>query len=257
MTLIGIGCKNNDDNSGTGNPPPTPQTPSISYSVVSTQPHDTTYFTEGLEFYKGRLVESIGLPGKSKLIQYDLANGKVDKEVKLDSMYFGEGITIFRDTIYQLTYREGVVHVYDAKTFKKIKQLPYNNGEGWGLTHDSTYLIGNNGGNNLYFYEPGTFKLVKTLPVYENDTPAVNLNELEYVNGFIYANQWQYNTILKINPADGKVVAKMDLTDLYNRVKAEDPTADVLNGIGYNPLTKKIYITGKLWPHIYELQFAF
>lgn len=234
-----------------------PKTPAINYAVVATYPHDTSFFTEGLEFYKGSLLESTGLEGKSKLVQYNLSTGQVQKVANLDPKFFGEGITVFRDTIYQLTYREGVVHVYDAKTFRKIKELPYNNGEGWGMTHDSTYLIGTNNGNILYYYEPGSFKLVKKLEVTEGDVPAVNINELEFVNGFIYANQWQLNYILKIDPSTGNVVGKMDLSSLVQQEKATNPGAEVLNGIAYDPESKKFYVTGKNWSKIYQLQFPF
>ncbi|HVF81701.1 MAG TPA: glutaminyl-peptide cyclotransferase, partial [Flavisolibacter sp.] len=249
-----ISCTNNDSTPG-DTPNNIPQTPAISYSVANTLPHDTSYFLEGLEFYKGNLLESTGLEGKSRLIEYDPGTGKVSKQVQLDSVYFGEGLTVFKDTIYQMTYKEGVVHVYSAKDFKKIKQLPYTNGEGWGLTHDSTHLIGTNSGNSLYYYEPGTFKLVKSVGITENGVPAVNLNELEYINGFIYANQWQYNTILKIDPVKGEVVAKMDLTSIVKQENAQNPAAEYLNGIAYNPVTKKFYITGKYWSKIYELRF--
>lgn len=250
-------CNSNDTTTNDSGKTETPKTtPAIAYSVANTYPHDTSYFTEGLEFYKGSLLESTGLEGKSKLIQYTLANGKVEKQVNLDPKYFGEGITVFRDTLYQLTYREGIVHVYNAKDFKKIKELSYNNGEGWGLTHDSTYLIGDNSGNSLYYYQPGTFKLVKSVGITENGEPAIQLNELEYINGFIYANQWQYNYILKIDPAKGEVVAKMDLSPIIQQEKAQNPNAEYLNGIAYNPETKKFYITGKNWSKIYELQFT-
>jgi glutamine cyclotransferase len=232
------------------------KTPAIAYSVANTYPHDTSFYTEGLEFYKGSLLESTGQYEKSKLVQYNLANGKVEKQVNLEPKYFGEGITVLRDTLYQLTYREGVVHVYNAKDFKKIKDLPYSNAEGWGLTHDSTYLIGTNSGNSLHYYEPGTFKLVKSVGITENDEPAIQINELEYINGFIYANQWQYNYILKIDPVKGEVVAKMDLSPIMQQEKAQNPTAEVLNGIAYNPETKKFYVTGKNWSKIYELQFT-
>ncbi|WP_172623035.1 glutaminyl-peptide cyclotransferase [Flavisolibacter ginsenosidimutans] len=252
--LAAVGCNNNKPDTG-NSAPETPKTPAIAYSVANTYPHDTTFFTEGLEFYKGKLLESTGNYGKSKLVQYNLVTGKVEREVALDAKYFGEGITVLRDTLYQLTYREGVVHVYDAKDFKKIKELPYSNGEGWGLTHDSTFIIGNNSGNSLYYYQPGTFKLVKSLGITENGEPAVNLNELEYINGFIYANQWQYNYILKIDPAKGEVVAKMDLSPIVQQEKNQNPNAEVLNGIAYNPETKKFYVTGKNWSKIYELQF--
>ena len=248
-------CNNNSGSDSNSTATETRKTPAIAYSVANTYPHDTSFFTEGLEFYKGKLLESTGNYGKSKLLQYDVSNGKVEREISLDAKYFGEGITVFRDTLYQLTYREGVVHVYNAKDFKKIKELPYNNAEGWGLTHDSAYLIGTNSGNSLYYYEPGTFKLVKSVGVTENSEPAVNINELEYINGFVYANQWQLPYILKIDPSKGEVVAKMDLTPIIQQEKALNPNAEVLNGIAYNPETKKFYVTGKNWSKIYELQF--
>lgn len=257
LLFIGTSCNNTDtNNNGNSATPEPPKPPAIAYSVVATYPHDTTYFTEGLEFYKGKLLESTGLEGKSKLVEYDLATGKVDKQVTLDPKYFGEGLTVLRDTLYQLTYKEGVVNVYDAKTFKKLKELPYNNGEGWGLTNDGTNLIGNNSGNSLYYYQPGTFKLLKSVGISDNGEPAINLNELEYINGFIYANQWQLNYILKIDPAKGEVVAKMDLSSIDQQEKAQNSNAGVLNGIAYNPETKKFYVTGKNWSKIYELQFA-
>jgi glutamine cyclotransferase len=249
--VISTGCTNND------NPPtpPPPPTPSRAYSVVATHPHDTSSFTEGLEFYKGMLIESTGLKEKSKLIQYDLQTGKADKQLELEDRFFGEGVTVFRDTAYQLTYQESTVHVYDAKTFKKIKELPFT-GEGWGLTHDSAALIATNGSNNLYFYEPGTMKLLRQTEVNEGGAPAVNLNEVEFINGYVYANQWQMNYILKIDPVKGEVVAKMDLSSIKKQETEQNPKAEVLNGIAYNPETKKFYITGKNWAKIYELQFT-
>lgn len=245
------------DTSESADTTPAPQTPAINYTVAGTLPHDTTHFTEGLEFYNGSLLESTGLEGKSKLVKYDPQTGNVQKEVKLEDKYFGEGVTVLRDTAYQLTYREGVVHVYDAKTLQKLKELPYTNGEGWGLTNDGTYLIGTNNGNGLFYYEPGTFKLVKRVDVTENDAPAVNINELEYVNGYIYANQWQYPYILKIDPATGNVVGKLDLSGLIQQEKVTNPNAEFLNGIAYNPEANKFYVTGKNWSKIYEVKFDF
>jgi glutaminyl-peptide cyclotransferase len=245
----GPASDNSDDTSNSTN------VPAISYSIAATYPHDTSLFTEGLEFYKGLLVESGGNWGKSKLVSYDLSSGKLAKEVKLDSIYFGEGITVLNDSIYQLTYKEEVVHVYSAKDFKKIKQLSIN-GEGWGLTNDGKNIIASNGSSNLFFYEPGTFRLLKTELITENGNPVVNINELEYINGFIYANQYQYPYIIKIDPNSGQVIAKMDLTDLINKVKSQAPYINELNGIAYNPETKKFYVTGKYWPQIFELQIA-
>lgn len=250
-----IGC-NNSDNTDTSSPSTAPQNtiPVSVPSVITTLPHDTSSFTEGLEFYNSNLIESGGNYGKSKLVQYDPKTGKVLKEVKLEDKYFGEGITVLHDTLYQLTWKEEVVFVYDAKTFKKIKELPFK-GEGWGLTNDGTNLIASNGSSSLYYYEPGTFKLLKVVNVTENGSAVPNINELEYVDGYVYANQWQYNYIVKIDPKTGDVVAKYDLTDINDRVKRIDPNADYLNGIAYDHVAKKFYITGKDWPQLFEVQF--
>ncbi|GAC1421207.1 MAG: hypothetical protein NVS1B13_12110 [Flavisolibacter sp.] len=226
----------------------------LGYRIMASTPHDTSYFTEGLEFYNNSLLESTGNYGKSKLVQTELQSGRPLRQVSLDKKYFGEGITVLRDTLYQLTWKEHTVMVYQAKNFKKIKELPFN-AEGWGMTNDGKSLIASDGSSNLYFYEPSTFKLQHVQAVTENGSPAININELEYINGFIYANQWQLNYILKINPATGEVVGKMDLTDLINKMHLVDPQDAVLNGIAYNPLTQKVYITGKNWPQLFEIQF--
>jgi glutamine cyclotransferase len=244
-------CTNTDTTGSTGDSNST--IPTLSYSVAATYPHDTSFFTEGLEFYKGRLLESTGNKGKSKLVESDLTTGKATKAISLDDKFFGEGITVVNDTIYQLTWQEHVVNVYTVNDFKKIKELQLNT-DGWGLTNDGKNIIASDGSSNLYFYEPSTFRLLRTQGVSENGSPAVNINELEYINGFVYANQWQYNYILKIDPNSGQVVGKFDLSDLVNRVRAAAPYADVLNGIAYNPETKKLYVTGKNWPQIFEIQ---
>jgi glutamine cyclotransferase len=254
LTALGfllIGCNNSENSS-------TPETPASSVplstpSVVSTLPHDTSAFTEGLEFYDSTLLESGGNYGRSKLFQYDPKTGKVLKQVKLEDKYFGEGITVLHDTLYQLTWKEGVAFLYDVKTFKKIKELPFK-GEGWGMTNDGKNLIVSNGSSSLYYYEPGTLKLLKVVNVTENGTAVPNVNELEYIDGYVYANQWQYDYIVKIDPSSGNVVAKYDLGGLHDSVKKIDPNADVLNGIAYNRSTKKFYVTGKNWPQMYEIQ---
>lgn len=260
LLLFGFGCANSDktvDGGKDGGPADAPApTPSLTYSTGAQLPHDTAAFTEGLEFYNGKLIESTGMNGQSRLVLYDPATGKTERELKLEDRFFGEGVTVLRDTAYQLTWRESTVFVYDARTFQKIKELPLN-GEGWGLTHDGSALIATNGSSNLYYYEPGTFRLLKKVEITEGGSPAVNLNEVEYVNGFVYANQWQYPYILKIDPARGEVVAKMDLTPLVQQEKAQNPKADVLNGLAYDPVAKKFYVTGKYWSKIYELTFAF
>ncbi|RYY88197.1 MAG: glutaminyl-peptide cyclotransferase [Chitinophagaceae bacterium] len=233
-----------------------PAIPVIAYNVGGNLPHDTSSFTEGLSFYKGQLWESTGEYGESKLLQTDLNTGKAVRSLELDSALFGEGLVILRDTVYQLTWREHKVLLYDVNTLKKIKELPLQP-EGWGLTTDGKELIASDGSSNLYFYEPGTFRLLRSQGVTENGNPVSNLNELEWVNGFIYANVWGKDDLLKIDPASGQVTARLDLKQLTDRAKNLYPGADVANGIVYNPDTKKFYVTGKNWPELYELQFAF
>ena len=226
----------------------------IGYSILNVYPHDTSSFTQGLSIYKGDLYEGTGEYGKSKLLKIDIKTGKIQKEIALGEKFFGEGITILNDTAYQLTWKEKIVFVYTVKDFKRVKEFPLDT-EGWGMTNDGKNLIVSDGTNNLYFHNPSDFKLIRTLEVTENGTPTFNLNELEFIDGYVFANQWQYPYILKIDPSNGQVVAKSDLTEIWNRVKQKNPNSDVPNGIAYDPATKKIYITGKLWPDLYEIQF--
>lgn len=252
IALTVISCKNKDPEPDK----PDPNAPkSMSYSIVATYPHDTSSYTQGLQIYKGELYEGTGLEGKSKLMKVDIKTGKAINDIKLDTKYFGEGITILNDTLYQLTWQNKVMFVYTVKDFKKIKEYPLST-DGWGLTNDGTNLIVSTGSSDLYYYQPSTFKLVKTQTVMEGSSPSFNINELEYIDGFVYANQYTYPYIFKINPATGQIVAKADLTQMWNRIKAIDPDADVPNGIAYDAATKKIYITGKLWPELYEVQFS-
>lgn len=254
LSFFFIGCNNGDENNNT-DVSNAPSVPSISYSITGSFPHDTSYFTEGLEFHNNTLLESTGLNGQSRLVRTDLQSGKVLQEVQLDRKYFGEGITVLRDTLYQLTYRENLVFVYSANDFKKLGELPLT-GEGWGLTNDGNHLIASNGSSDLFFYDPSTFKLLKTLTVRENGSFVPNINELEYVNGVVYANQWQSNNIFRIDLQTGNVVGKMNLSEIAAKEKAINSRSEVLNGIAYNPSTKKLYITGKNWSRIYEIQVA-
>lgn len=227
----------------------------IGYSVLKTYPHDTSSFTQGLLIYKGELYEGTGLQERSKLMKVDLKSGKAIQQISLDPKYFGEGVTILNDTVYQLTWQNKVVFAYTLKDFKKVKEFAIDR-EGWGLTTNGTELIASDGTSNLYYYEPSSFRLLRTQTVTEGGSLAYNLNELEYIDGYVYANQYQAPYILKIDPATGTIVAKADLTDVWKRVKAIDPAADVPNGIAYDSATKKIYITGKLWPELYEIEFS-
>jgi glutaminyl-peptide cyclotransferase len=242
--------------------------PPLSYSIVNSYPHDTSAYTEGLLFHNGKLYESTGGSPKhnrfkSWMAQVDLKTGKPVKQVFLDSNYFGEGITIFNNKIYQLTYEEKKVFVYDLNTFKKIQEFSWDP-QGWGITHDNKNLILSDGSSNLYIVDPATFKMLSITGVKDNYGPVGDLNELEYINGFIYANKYTTDYIYKIDPAGGKVVAKADLSGVLARNAPEwsaDPkfqpgnTEGVLNGIAYDSATGKTYITGKLWPKIFEIKF--
>lgn len=266
IVLAVTACKNKDKNEN-GNTTQTHDEPkNISYSIVNSFPHDTSSFTQGLLIYNGQLYESTGNEANNanQIMKVDLKTGKTDKVASIErSKYFGEGITILRDTVYQLTWKDKVVFVYTLKDFRKVKEFHINT-EGWGITADGKELIVSDGTSNLYYYDPTTFQLLKTQEITEGGSLSYNLNELEYIDGFVYANQWQYPYILKIDPADGKVVGKIDLSDIYNRIQAKDPEANVPNGIAYDPATKKIYVTGKtlaelirnsIWPITHQGSF--
>ena len=248
-----VACKNKDKNDSVDPQVNAPK--SMSYSIISTYPHDTSSYTQGLLVYKGELYEGTGLEEKSKLMKVDLKTGKPLQSINLEPKYFGEGITIINDTVYQLTYKNQVVFVYTLKGFKKIKEFKLDT-EGWGLTTDGKQLIASDGSSTLYYYDPATFKLLKTQDVTEAGSLSYNLNELEYIDGFVYANQYLAPYIFKIDPSTGKVIAKADVTSMWERVKVIDPNAEVPNGIAYDTATKKIYVTGKLWPELYEIQFS-
>lgn len=228
----------------------------LSYSVAATYPHDTASYTEGLQIFKDALYESTGNYGFSKLRKLDLKTGKVEKEISLDKQYFGEGLTILHDTAYQLTYKENKVFVYTVPDLKKVKEFDISISEGWGMTNDGKNLIVNTGGSDLLYFDPATFKLLKTQTVLEGGVPSHDVNEMEYIDGFIYANQYQLPYILKIDPATGEVVAKADITRLWDQNRNLNPKADVPNGIAYDSTSKKMYITGKWWPELYEIQFS-
>lgn len=254
------------DTDNTGNKPGTPDVvtapvASIGYSVIKTYPHDTAAFTQGLVIYKGQLYEGTGGSDSDKqgkgsyLMRVNLETGKPEKELKLPGQYFGEGITILNDTVYQLTWTSKVVFVYTLPDFKKVKEFPINT-EGWGITHNGKELIVSDGSSNLYFYEPSSFQLLRSQSVTTGGELAGNLNELEYIDGFVYANQWGQPHILKIDPNDGQVKGRIDLSQIVSRLGVINDPDKVLNGIAYDADTKKIYVTGKLWPELYEIQLG-
>lgn len=253
-------CKPKDP-STTVEPPgevQTPPPPVLGHTIVQVYPHDTSFYTQGLTFYKGELYEGTGDPGyrgQSRLMKIDLKTGNVLKKISLSNKYFGEGITVLRDTIYQLTWQQNVVFVYTLKDFQKVKEYKIDT-EGWGITNDGKQLIVSTGSGVLYYYEPSSFKLLSKSSIMEGNNQTYNLNELEYINGFVYANQYEYPYILKIDPAAARVIAKYDVTDMWKRVRTINPEVDVPNGIAYDSITKKIVVTGKYWPEMYEIQLG-
>jgi len=256
-------CTNNNKPDVAGERPEDNSPPAINYSVVRTLPHDTTSFTEGFLFHNGELYESTGtepnMPEsrRSMFGVVDLKTGKIDKKAELDkSKYFGEGITFLKDKVYQLTWQTKVGFIYDAKTFKPLGQFPIPVKEGWGMTTDGAHLIMSDGTSNISYVDPATFRLLKVVGVTDNNGPVSNINELEMIGGFIYANQWQTNYILKIDTASGKVVGRLDLDGLFSAERNKYAPSDTMNGIAYDSTTGKVYITGKLWPDIYEIKFA-
>jgi len=238
-----------------------PEIPSINFSVANQYPHDITSFTEGFLFHDGKLFESTGSPDnlpqtKSLFGMVDLKTGKIDVKAELDkTIYFGEGIVFLNGKIFQLTYKNQTGFIYDGKTYKNIGKFNYTNREGWGLTTDGKSLIMSDGTSYITYLDPTSFAVTKTLDVAENNYVVENINELEYIKGFIYANIWMTNTIVKIDPNTGDVVAKMDLSNLTTESKTKNPTSLEMNGIAYDSITNKVLVTGKLWPTIYEIKF--
>lgn len=225
---------------------------SIPYKLKSRWKHDTQAFTQGLLIHEGKLFESTG-QRQSYVGIVDIKTGKADKKVVLDDRYFGEGITILNNKLYQLTWQNKVGFVYDLETFEKIREFNYTT-EGWGLTNDGQHLIMSDGTEKLVYLDTVNLKPVKTVRVKNGDAFVTKLNELEYMDGFILANQWETNRILKIDPETGSVVGILDLTPLAQEAKLDYPKADVLNGIAYHPGTKLLIVTGKFWPSAYVLQ---
>ncbi len=254
------GCKN-QEHDDTQPPESTPSIPLIPYITKAIYPHDTALFTEGLVFYNGLLYESGGAPSelpftKSVIGISDLAGGNFIPKIEIDRLkYFGEGIVFLNNKLYQLTYKNQKGFVYDAKTFKKIGEFTYTNAEGWGMTTDGKNIIMSDGTSKLTYLDPENLVPVKTLNVSENGIGRDSLNELELINGFIYANIWQTPIIVKVDTATGNIVGRLDLSAIRSEVLNKKPTIDVLNGIAYDSTTGKVLITGKLWPSLYEIDF--
>ncbi len=223
-----------------------------SYQVLNTWPHDPKAYTQGLVFHQGYFWEGTGQYGSSSIRKVELETGKVVMKKELPGHYFGEGITIFRDRIYQLTWQSRKGFVYDPETLHLLAEFSYD-GEGWGITNTENLLIMSDGSDRLRFLDPSTFKVKRVLSVRDDRGPVTQLNELEYIKGEIFANVWHSDRIARIDPKNGRVTGWIDLSGLIPRHEIRDSEA-VLNGIAYDHENDRLFVTGKLWPKIFEIR---
>lgn len=227
-------------------------TPVYGYEVVNTWPHDTDAYTQGLVYDSGTLLESTGQYGESSLRRVELRTGKVIKRVDVPRQFFGEGMTLLGGKIYQVTWTTRKGFVYDPQSFAKLGEFAYD-GEGWGLTHDGRHLILSDGTDQLRFLDPETFRTVRTVGVTDAGRPLRELNELEYVRGEVFANVWHTDRIARIDPQSGRVVGWIELKGLIGDAERPDAEA-VLNGIAYDEAGDRLFVTGKLWPKLFEVR---
>ncbi|HBK82811.1 MAG TPA: glutamine cyclotransferase [Flavobacterium sp.] len=227
----------------------------LKYKIINSFYHDLNSYTQGYEFYGNILMEGSGQYGKSSLRKTDYKTGKIIEKIDLDNATFGEGITILNDKIYQLTWKENKVYVYNAKNLKLIKTMPYfKKIEGWGLTNDGTYLYMSDGSEKIYKLNPETFEMISYINVYSNANKIEFINELEWINGKIWANIYQKDVIIVIDPKTGSLEYIINLTELKSKVTNTLQDGEVLNGIAYNPISKTILVTGKNWDSSFEIQ---
>ena len=225
----------------------------INYTILKTLPHYTDSYTEGLTIHNNKLYESTGQNGKSWVAEVDPGSGNHDKKIILGDQYFGEGMTVLNNKLYYLTWRTKIGFIYDAKTYKQIGEFKYDN-EGWGLTHNDNELIMSDGTEKIYFLDSANLSITRTITVTDNGTRVKNLNELEYVDGFIFANIYETSRIVKIDPSTGKVVGRLDLSTIVEEIKRMYQNTAELNGIAYDRNSKALLITGKLWPKSYLIR---
>jgi glutamine cyclotransferase len=236
MMLFTAGCANASD----------------TYRIVHAYPHDQHAFTQGLVYVDGHLYESTGIRGQSSLREEDLENGRIERMQLVPDQYFAEGLTDWKNTLVQLTWQSHIALVYDSATFRMLRSFHYD-GEGWGLTHDAKSLILSDGTATLRFFDPDTFKELRRITVKDHGKPVTYLNELEYIHGEIYANIWYSDRIARISPASGRVVGWIDLKGLVPQDQLSSKEA-VLNGIAYDAAHDRLFVTGKLWPKIFEIE---
>lgn len=250
-------CKNNETtitDSSTENAAAINIPVTLPYTIVNVYPHDTAAYTQGLELHNGFLYEGTGLNGESYLRKTELSSSKTLQKTDLPQEFFGEGITILNNKIYQLTWQNHQVFVYDLKTFKKIQTLDWAY-EGWGLCNNGKQLIITTGSNNVYFVNPENLQIEKTLSVYDNNGPLANLNETELINGALFANVYQTDRIVRIDTSSGAVTAQLDLSNILEKNNQPNyPNRDYLNGIAYDSSKQVLYVTGKKWPALFGLK---
>jgi glutaminyl-peptide cyclotransferase len=226
-------------------------TPEYTFKIIHTFPHDSNAFTQGFEYHGGFFYEGTGLNGHSSLRKVRPETGEVAQQIALPAQYFGEGITLLHGKIIQLTWQSHVGFVYDAKDFRLLRQFSYP-GEGWGLTNNGNDIFMSDGTDEIRVWDGTTLKEKRRIKVHDGDTSIDQLNELEFVSGELYANIWQTDRIARISPQTGKVVGWIDLKGLLSPMYQLQSNA-VLNGIAYDPAKKRLFVTGKLWPSIFEI----
>lgn len=256
-TLAGIGvclvASLTADGSGPILAPQRRSAPVQGYTLVQSYPHDPDAFTQGLVYADGEFLESTGLYGESTLRRVEIATGKVLQHRVVDAKYFAEGLALVGGVLLQLTWQHNTGFIYDRKTFAPKGTFTYE-GEGWGMAYDAKGgLVMSNGSDQLVFLNPKTYAVTKTLKVTDAGVPVRDLNELEWIDGELWANVWMTDRIARINPATGVVNGWIDLSALWPRAR-RTPPADVLNGIAYDPVGKRIFVTGKKWPRVYEIR---
>lgn len=264
MILSAVGCGpstapgNNINNVVNKNAPPKSNVPVYAYDIVKTYPHDPAAFTQGLVYQNGVLYEGTGGraddPFHSSLRKVEFETGKILQKHDLAAEYFGEGITIVNDKVYQLTWKERTAFVYNLSDFSPVKEFRYS-GDGWGLTDDGSLLYMTDSTHVIRILDPETFNLKRTIVVNdEHGKPLMEMNELEWVKGEIWANVWQTGWIVRIDPSNGKLLGRIDLSSLIQEEKKQNPKAEALNGIAYDEAGDRIFVTGKLWRRLFEIK---
>ena len=227
--------------------------PHYRFRVIHEYPHDTSAYTEGLTYYGGFLYEGTGIEGRSGFRKVDMETGKILRKKDIESEYYGEGLTVFGGSIFELTWQSHVGFVYDANTFELVRKFNYP-GEGWGLTSDETEIFMSDGSSKIRCLDPVTLQETRRIDVHYGPSPIRNINELEYIDGEIYANLWITNNIVRISPRDGHVTGWIDLTGLLPQTDRPHDREAVLNGIAWDATGRRMFVTGKMWPRLFEIQ---